>query len=225
MIHEVDYVFLHGQGSQDIPQTDGSIVVEPSIRGKIEVAAVTPETLDAVGIKVRKGWVVSGVVFPGQTESMARIDANAMIKAGIPENKIIVDENARTTAQEVQFASNLAAQNGDHVLHVTYGDLHADEVRMLGRRRYKPGSKFTVLRAEQILTRDPSQLSSETSEDNRQRYGRLKEHADVFIPGYEQTRKEKRIKNYERGKRLVTKLRGEKTLEVVSKFFRPDPSR
>ena len=131
MNKEYDAVYVHGQGYSERSGRDAV----PSKRGRLQASAI--RTMLGSGYKI-DNYLFSGIPFKNQTISMADINARAVQRrARLADSQMIVDQTARTTSMEVAFASHRAGKKGwKRVLHLTYGDIHQDQIEHLVKRQY-----------------------------------------------------------------------------------------
>lgn len=212
MNREYDAVFIHGQGYRNRTGRDAV----PSVRGRLEMSAV--KMLMESGYTFGD-FVFSGIVMLGQNLSLAEVDARALERrARVDRSQIIVDESARTTSMEVGFSARLARnRNWRKVLHLTYGDVHKQEVLSHVKRDFDKETEVDVFTADQVLTTPGEELSAQ-SKRNVERYKR-------YIAAIQNTEIEKNMRKYEKKKGIILRIPfGYKFLELASLIYRPDPT-
>jgi len=217
MNKEYDAVFIHGQGYSDRPGRDPV----PSVRGRLQASAI--RTLQRAGYSF-DNFVFSGIPFRGQALSMSNLNADAVqTRTGVDESRLVIDQTARTTSMEVRFSRRQTEiNNWKRVMHLTYGEIHQDQIRQLVDREFgKRGIEVDVFRADEVLT-DPSYFDPNSNRDlrNLERYR-------AFIDCYNQSDTERQVLIYERRKYTFMGWRfdlGNRMLETISLFYRPDPS-
>lgn len=202
---EFDAVFIHGQGYTNLPGE----FPRPSNHGRMEIAAA--RHLPEKGISV-KNYVFSGFTFPGQTVPLAEVNARELItKNDIPPGLVIPDDTAQTTSMEITVFKRIADEKGwNSLLDITV-DAHQKEVELLTQRIFRGGRRVAVLSAEEILQSLPD-------DEERLRYTQQ-------IRRMKRSKSELRLRAYEGIKYPIISLpNGEKILEKLSEFYRPDPS-
>src|SRR3989304_6744589 len=215
MNKEYDAVYVHGQGYSERPGRDAV----PSVRGRLQASAIRAMLNSGYRID---NYLFSGIPFKCQTIPMADINARAVKRrARLVDYQMTVDQTARTTSMEVAFARRHAEKNGwKRVLHLTYGDVHQDQIEQHVKRHYgRRGIGGDVFRADEILT-DSAIATTHQAERNLERY-------QCYIDGYNQGETEQGILFYERRKYKFMNWPfdlGNKALNLVSRFYRPDPS-
>jgi len=220
------YAF-HGQGAKNFPQPDGEMIERPSAPGMIVASAIL-WALDQHEEQPEK-IIMSGYTFPGQQTALGQIDANELIRRGVPESDIIADDTARTTLEEVIFASEQAKLHGlQKMKHFTTNEKHAEEIRILAKRYYNPNIEVEVVTGEEVILGELPALPPFASDAQKERRSQVIQEQNRLRHAFRKYKKSKTanmLKLYEDIKLPVTKWGGETIFQRLAHAdIRPDPT-
>lgn len=126
-------------------KSDVIIILGCRVNGDIPSNFLMDRTMEGAKL-YKEGYAKSIIVSGGQGNKEDISEAECMkrilIKEGIPENKIILEDNSRNTNQNLKYSFNIMKKEGFKSAILVSNRFHLGRIKMLAKR-YKIDSSFS----------------------------------------------------------------------------------